>query len=791
MYWQYLGFAVQPFGLTPDPNRFFVGSGHAEALAHLDFVFHHQGGFIVLTGEVGSGKTQVLKTFFNRAPAEAHIAFLINANACPDELLQNICAEFKIPFSHTDSTDKLLGLLRINMLDNFRHGYTNIIVVDEAQHLSFAALEFLRLLTNIETDTQKLLQIILVGQEELATTLAGNELRQLNQRIVARFHLQRLSYQETSAYIDTRIRLSGGIAEIIPQKLHRYIYKHSHGIPRLINLICDRALMGSFALGQPSVSKRIVSQAVHELTENLTSPSRYIPATIKPATIKPATIKPATIKPAAIKRPEQAAVIPPAQPLQLVAPELPVNTTSTHMRAAIADDICENHVSPHDIEQYHNVENDAWPAYRRRQNRVEQFDYFDYALPRIDNEPMLSPPPKDATAHNTQLNSSEKKRMHHRMSHAVTAGYILVLVAALATASWVGWQHRNVLYQQLIDGSLRLADFVQLEAEKTTEVDTTAATVITEKTQQVLTKPQPQHNNIAVKSSSGAAWSQTMPSVVDTVIQLQKIPQHPLLATQRSKKTTTNVSATQRILPAPNIAADAVQPVAYSQFLTEPANIIRHDFDTAIGELLTLTNFALTRRVSLAQIIPEMLWLWGYDKQQLPQRINCHSIDAFGLSCIQLTTSLQMIQKINLPIILIIYNQAKQPNHFLLIGKNDTSWILKRGNTYYAVSDAYLRNSWNNEGYFIIKAPVDSKLTLAPNQTGSSIAWLISALTNIDTQYALNTFTTTYSIKVVASVKRFQRQHGIATTGIAGIETIARINHLLFKSTPELVIFRS
>ena len=225
------------------------------------------GGFILLTGEVGTGKTTINRCLLEQLPGDTDIAIILNPALNAEELLATACDEFKIEYERgatlKDLTDRLHGFL----LENHRRGRNTVLLIDEAQHLQFEVLEQIRLLTNLETNTRKLLQIILVGQPELATMLAKPELRQLSQRITARYDLEPLNREETDAYIRHRLQVAGLPAnqELFPPRVVRQIYRESRGIPRLINVLCDRMLLGSYGQNQSSVTMGVVRQAVREV----------------------------------------------------------------------------------------------------------------------------------------------------------------------------------------------------------------------------------------------------------------------------------------------------------------------------------------------------------------------------------------------------------------------------------------------------------------------------------------------------------------------------------------------
>ena len=266
MYLSFFGLEEKPFSIAPNPEYLFLSDRHKEALAHLTFGLGDAGGFVLLTGEVGTGKTTVTRCMLEELPDTTQVAFVLNPSLSELELLASICDELRIRYKKSDASLKnLTDKIKNRLLKNHQAGGHTMLIIDEAQHLAPAVLEQLRLLTNLETTHKKLLQIILVGQPELQQLLKRNELRQLAQRITARYHLLPLTEAQVFAYIQHRLRKAGTDSPIFATNSIKLIHQLTAGIPRLINLLCDRALMGAFANQQQQVNKLIVKQAATEV----------------------------------------------------------------------------------------------------------------------------------------------------------------------------------------------------------------------------------------------------------------------------------------------------------------------------------------------------------------------------------------------------------------------------------------------------------------------------------------------------------------------------------------------
>ncbi len=278
MYASFFGLNEKPFSITPDPRFLFLSERHAEALAHLVYGINEAGGFIQLTGEVGTGKTTVVRSLLAQAPKHAEIALILNPRMTPSEFLLAICEELGIHVEQRSegSLKDLVDLLSFHLLKAHAEGKRIVLVVDEAQNLAPEVLEQVRLLTNLETETQKLLQIILIGQPELRELLDRTELRQLAQRITGRYHLDPLSREETAAYVRHRLRVAGATREVFSNYALREIARLSGGVPRLVNIICDRSLLGAYTEDRHSVGAAIVRRAAGEVFGKTIQP-RWLP----------------------------------------------------------------------------------------------------------------------------------------------------------------------------------------------------------------------------------------------------------------------------------------------------------------------------------------------------------------------------------------------------------------------------------------------------------------------------------------------------------------------------------
>jgi general secretion pathway protein A len=279
LYETHFGLCQAPFNITPDPTFLYPSDSHREGLAQLSYGIRARKGFVVLTGEVGTGKTTLIHALLGELNGSTQTALIFSTIDTPIDLLRSVCEEFGLvdPRRARQEIHDYLVLLNEFLLESYQKGENCVLIIDEAQNLSAEVLESVRLLSNFETSKDKLLQILLVGQPELAARLNSPELRQLKQRVMLRHHLRALSLQDCREYVSNRLKIAGGDRAIFTVSALESIYCYSGGIPRLINVLCDNALLTAYALRKQEIDGAIIREVAEDLSITNNTEARLAP----------------------------------------------------------------------------------------------------------------------------------------------------------------------------------------------------------------------------------------------------------------------------------------------------------------------------------------------------------------------------------------------------------------------------------------------------------------------------------------------------------------------------------
>lgn len=267
LYQRHFGFTLAPFNITPDPGFLYLSPSHREGLAQLRYGIEARRGFIVLTGEVGTGKTTLIQSLLSQLPETTHTALIFSSIANSLDLLRYVCEEFKLvePLEHIRDFHDYMYLLNVFLLRRYREGENTALIIDEAQNLPSDVLESVRLLSNFETTKDKLLQILLAGQPELNDRLNAPQLRQLKQRVTLRHHLRALTLNECQEYIASRVKHAGGNSRLFTSRAIEAIHRYSGGLPRLVNVICDNSMINAYALDHRQIEPVLIQEVAEDL----------------------------------------------------------------------------------------------------------------------------------------------------------------------------------------------------------------------------------------------------------------------------------------------------------------------------------------------------------------------------------------------------------------------------------------------------------------------------------------------------------------------------------------------
>ena len=661
MYLQHFGLTSYPFSIAPDADVVYYNEQYRDAYAHLHYSIQHPGGIIVLTGEVGTGKTTLVRSFLNRQDSnQVHAAYIFNPKQPTTDLLSTVCQEFGIKVKRNNSYKNLTDQLYEFLIQVHKDKQRAIIIIDEAQHLEFDALEHLRLLTNFETGVNKLLQIILVGQEELLITLSQPELRQFNQRVVGRFHLRRLNEHQLFDYVQHRLGMANGSFLIIPKSLSRLIYRYTKGVPRLANILCDRALIGAYAKNRSRVDRRTLKKAAAELF------------------------------------------------IESVA------------------------------HQYSDIGDHA--ADRITQKKTQSHTPLSTSVTSITQLP-------------AQIKLVEMLRVDsdslYRMIRQPALRCMIVIIAFIAGGWFIPEPNDQLTITQDVTSEQQLPPSqIQLKDIPITHNLESSS-------------PEPPKKQLKFFDNDIQA-AQARP-IIETI----SIP--GVLAKTNATLADSNIE--QKHLT----KLDAITTATDQELLLE-------ERPTLIQNLASLPKTLYPN-----QDYSSLLHLWGVEYTFSSYEKPCQTVQNYQLTCAHIKADIDLIRKINLPTIIEWKNSTEGTKNqaALLVGFDDSSAILLRNDQYYRIANESLAQSWHGYGHYLIRAPKDFRSAFHTESTSDSIIWLINALTEIDEKYSLQQVSKTYNDQLVQTVKTFQKQQGLTVDGIAGFETLAKLNHLLYQA-PQL-----
>lgn len=798
MYLQHFGFTRFPFSITAHSHELFLSQQYREAMAHMHYSLQHPGGVIVLTGEVGTGKTTLARNFLQQQDNCTETAFILNPLVPAPELIASICQELGIKPHRSGGIKPNLDKLHQFLLAAYQQNRRVLILIDEAQHLCFDALEQLRLLTNLESSSGKLVQIVMVGQEELRSLLAQPELRQFRQRVIGHFHLQRLTRQQTGAYIRHRLEQANGSPALIPPALYRLIYNNTSGVPRLINLLCDRALMGAYALGHRQVDRALVKRAIAEMLvqpgkENVKTRQQRIPGARLKLNLQDKLTAPPDAAVADISQ-EQPFTPPPLHVLRARGTVPRTKSGITLLRFSFARPLMRALAKARiQIAQLH------LPKLGLRDKLIALPGLALYARAR-QKQPYRPSPASVAQAENAVPGPG---LLRFLLAPPLTRA---LLIAAVVIPG--GWLTSNAPFitaasptaDRLVsvpDGTASLLPSAVLnqhtpknsELEALLPIEPAPSTpakiaAVPEPAQAAITAPSDPMQQLTVTAVPKApAASNNEDSAMPFIEEILPRPQTVSESELPTQKLGTQPEPLKPWQETPTPTATALSPT--------PA---KSSFDSPPSRLVLPAASQTIKIDSLAELPPgkldyaeysQLLKLWNIDAPPFDSRsAPCLVVADYQLTCAHITADLDLVRTIGLPAVLQSSANAQRANRaaakFLLAGANDEYALLWRANNYYRIATSTLASEWRGTGHYFVQAPQDFRTAFRPDSTSDSIVWLINALSKVDGKYALDAPIASYNEALVDSVKTFQQQLGLVPDGIAGLRTVALLNRMLF-----------
>jgi type II secretory pathway predicted ATPase ExeA/peptidoglycan hydrolase-like protein with peptidoglycan-binding domain len=766
MYHEFFGITENPFSITPDPRYLYMSKGHQEALAHLVYGVKEGGGFVLLTGEVGTGKTSVCRCLLEQLPETADVALILNPRLDEIELLASICDELGVAYPDgTRSLKVLVDLLNRHLLEVHAEGRHAVLIIDEAQNLSAGVLEQVRLLTNLETATRKLLQIILIGQPELSGLLERDDMRQLVQRITARYHLLPLNRGETRAYIAHRLAVGGLAPGLFSPAALGAIYRRSHGVPRLINSLCDRCLLGAYVQDRKAVGSKMVRRAAREVLGGSADRRGWSAAALP-------WLAASAVLAAAL------AITDPAD-LGLLSG---VADVKGDVESLLFD---RSEASPNgDAEVAEAVTRDAKPVERVTEEAPGAAGPDDTATgPGTPAQAETQAPP-------AAVEAAEAETAAVEVAEAETAA---VEVAEAETGA--------VEVAEAETAPIEMAA-PQTVAVETTDLDAAAQTAPVEvATPQTATPQTAPHETAPLETAERAgaadtpsAEAATRPSVDTAAAPPAEPPASeagaPLdagspdpdaapaeAAALAGPDTGPEMDGSEITGPDPEIAVrrepEGAAPEAPVQAagLSDPAGDLTLG-DLALGELFTRRALPVDGGSAFAVL----LGLWGLEADHVDGELDCTRSAGLGVKCMVGKTVWDTLVGFNRPA-LITLTGPNGSRARVVLASVDADRVTLRAGVQRVVTDAQtLRPLWSGEYLLLWRPPAVYQRVLAFGAQGQDVAWLEGRLADIHGEPRAEGPTAVFDSALREEVMAFQESRGLKADGIVGTRTLIHLN---------------
>jgi general secretion pathway protein A len=734
MYHDFFGIAENPFSITPDPRYLYMSKGHQEALAHLLYGVKEGGGFVLLTGEVGTGKTSVCRCLLEQLPETADVALILNPRLDEIELLASICDELGVAYpAKTRSLKVLVDRLNSHLLEVHAKGRHAVVIIDEAQNLSAGVLEQVRLLTNLETATRKLLQIILIGQPELIGLLERDEMRQVVQRITARYHLRPLNRGETRAYIAHRLAVGGLAPDIFGPAALNAIYRRARGVPRLINSLCDRCLLGAYAQNRKSVGPRMVRQATKEVlgkSRGMQGPAGAALPWVATAAVLAAAL--VIVDPADLSL--LSGIAGPAEDVETPALDPSEASATGGIEVAQAE--------PPDPTPVEPATPEASDATRTEDAEVA-------AVPESPAEAERQTPPPVIDVDEVQAASME--------------------IETVETAETAAVERANP------DAAAETEPIEPAVAE--TAPPERAEPAAAEMSPVAVAAAPPVDSGVAPPAASSAAAAPDELPARETEGPLEAQP--AAVAAPAGPDMVRDVEASVTAAPdangildrEPESAASPSLAPAQTAALSDPVETV------PVGDL-TLDGLFDQGAVPVdgETAFAALLELWGLEAQGVDGDLDCSRSTDLGVKCMVGKTAWDILLSFNRPAVLTLKRSNGRWARVVLTSVDGKRVTLRAGARRIVTDPESLRPLWNGDYLLLWRPPEVYRRMLALGTRGKDVAWLEDRLAAFQGEPLSETPKGVFDTALREKVMAFQKSRGLKSDGIVGTRTLIHLN---------------
>ncbi len=833
MYKAYFGLSENPFSITPDPRYLYLSPRHKEALAHLLYGITDSGGFIQLTGEVGTGKTTLTRALLEQLPEGTDLALILNPKLSVEEFMGSVCEEFKIDESGSArSVKEHLDHLTKYLLEQYSKGFRTVVLIDEAQNLTFDVIEQVRLLTNIETAKEKLLQIILVGQPELADHLNDQKLRQVAQRVTARYHLKPLSMPETAGYIKHRLKVAGVERPIFTPAAMRLARLYSGGIPRLINIICDRALLGAYATNKIQVNSKILTKAALEvkggklfdfgapiraIKNKLKQKQKSIQVEVELEKKKPrrTRVKKVGLKKSAetiavknapvLEEPQTVEIERPVDPIseakacinegeaqELNAVEEGVQQKETERIAAEkaeAERLETEKVEElsADIEFGELVEDYDAPGYKHSSKDPDSDDVAcelqeDECDKGLDEPEIINPLPSTKSKLQVQGKTEKALTVGSKVNESTAS---IKFAESIAKVQSLGNKEKIFIGSFAVVLMLAVMGGVFMPSS-----DSTTAEVLSEanqsgnlktenqnskydKNKQIIGSKTVEQSNTPVNDSSNTKLEVESKGNKNQITSLSNmISSLKSILEQKVGEGKSSGKENAKDAKSTTIGKTSAEPVNKAEVKTQAANKQTKSKPVVKRNKLEKTLSAKSLDKSLVASFKELFKLWRLNYDSTKGETACKKSKARGLSCFFNTGSVEQLIRFNRPAILK-FKKSKGFSYALLVKLSSESVTLDFDGEFKRFSVSDLNKVWGGKYITLWRPPKLSKMIVRPGEEGDHVRWLTMMMDRYDGKKTSRIDRTVYDENLRVRVDAFQKSFKLKVDGIIGKSTMA------------------